>query len=115
MALFCISCTNANCVVVIQISNSNELTDLTVGAHETRAGAVAYVAVPALFAQPPVATGGAAAAFLQLPGAEAANADGTLDLGQAPDVPALAVDEEVAHAAHVAIVEKRRPDLRRQD
>lgn len=102
-------------VVVIQTSNPNEFTDLTVGAQVTRAGAVAYVAVPALFAQPSVATGGAAAALLQLAGAETAHADGTLDLSQAPDVPAFAVNEEVAHAAHVAVVEKCRPDLRWKD
>lgn len=102
-------------VLDTQTCNSNKLTDLTISAQVTCAGAVAYVAVPALFAQPPVATGGAAAALLQLPGAEAAHANSALDLGQAPDVPALAIDEEVAHAAHVAIVEKRSPDLWWQD
>lgn len=92
-----------------------EFTYFTIGAQVSRARAVANVAVPALLAQPPIATGGAAAALLQLPGAEAAHAYGTLDLSQAADIPALAVDEEVAHAAHVAVVEQRRPNLRRQD
>jgi len=90
-------------------------TYLTVGSHVSGADAVADVAVPALFAQPRVATGGAAAPLLQLAGAEAADAERALDLGQAADVAALAVDEEVADAAHVAVVEQRRPHLRRQD
>lgn len=93
----------------------NKLTYLTIGAQVSCAGTVANVAVPALFAQPTIATGGAAAALLQFPGAEAAHANGTLDLSQAPDISALAVDEEVAHTAHVAIVEQCCPDLWWQD
>lgn len=52
---------------------------------------------------------------MQLPCAEAAHAKGTLDLGQAPDIAALAVDEEVTHTTYVAIVEQSSPNLWRQD
>ena len=91
------------------------LTYLTVGAQVPGAGTITYVAVPALLAQPSIATRSAAAALLKLPRAEAAHAQRTLDLSQPADVAALAVDEEVADAAHVAVVQQRRPDLGRQD
>jgi len=90
-------------------------TDLTVAAQESGAGAVADVAVPALLALSSVGTGGAAAPLLELTRAEAANARHALDLSQTPHVTTLAVDEEVADAAHVAVVEQRGPDLGRQD
>lgn len=91
------------------------LTDLAVGPQVAGAGTVAYVAVPALLAQPSIATGGAATPLLQLPRAEAAHAKGTLDLGQTPDIAAFAVDEEVTHTTYVAIVEQSSPNLGRQD
>lgn len=90
-------------------------TDLAVAAQVPGAGAVAYVAVPALLALSSVGAGGAAAPLLELPRAEAADARRALDLGQTAHVSTLAVDEEVADAAHVAVVEQRGPDLGRQD
>lgn len=80
------------------------LTDVTVAAQEPGAGAVADVAVPALFALSSVAAGGAAAPLLELARAEAADARRALDLGQTAHVSALPVDEQVTHAAHVAVV-----------
>lgn len=97
------------------LSSPGSLTDLTVAAQVSGAGAVADVAVPALLALSSVGTGGAAAPLLKLPRAEAADARRALDLGKAPHVSALPVDEEVAHAAHVAVVEQRGPDLGRED
>lgn len=95
--------------------NITLLTYLTIGPQESGAGAVTYVAVPTFFAQTGIATGGAATPLLQFTGAETAHTKRTLDLGQAADVAALAIDEEVADAAHVAVVKQRRPNLRRQD
>lgn len=91
------------------------LTYLAVGSKVAGAGTVAYVAVPALLAQSTVATGGAATPLLQLPCAEAAHAKSTLDLGQAPDIAALAIDEEVTHTTYIAIVEQSSPNLWWQD
>lgn len=90
-------------------------TDLTVASQESGAGAVADVAVPALLALSSVGAGGAAAPLLELARAEAADARRALDLSQTPHISTLAVDEEVADAAHVAVVEQRGPDLGRQD
>ena len=90
-------------------------TYLTVGTEVSGADAVTDVAVPALFAQACVATGGAAAPLLQFPGAETADPKRALDLSQTANITALSIDEEVAHAAYVAIVKQRRPDLWRQN
>lgn len=87
----------------------------TARAEVARAIAVAYVAVPALPAEGAVAAGLPAAADVGLPGAEAADPRGHLHLGQLPQVAALAVDEEVAHAAHVAQAQGGGPHLRGQD
>lgn len=95
--------------------NVSLLTYLTVGTQVSGADAITYVAVPALFAQTCVATGGAAAPLLQLTRAEAADTERALDLSQAADIAALAINEEVANAAHVAVVKQRRPHLWRQD
>lgn len=86
-------------------------TYLTVGAQVTGSGAVTNVTVPALFAETSITTGGTAAPFLQLPGAEAADTHGALDLCQTADVTALAVDEEVTDTANVAVVEECCPDF----
>lgn len=91
------------------------LTYLTVGTQVSGAGAITDVAVPALFAQTPVATGSTAAPLLQFTGAETADTQSTLDLSQTSDVAALAVDEEIADTAYVAVVKQRRPNLGRQD
>lgn len=99
----------------VKLSVCPTLTYLAVGPQIAGAGTVAYVAVPSLLAQSSVATGGAATPLLQFPCAEAAHAKGTLDLGKAPDIAALAVDEEVTHTTYVAIVEQSSPNLRRQD
>lgn len=69
------------------------LTYLTVGTKVSGASAITNVPVPALFAKTSVATGGTAAAFLKLTGAETADTQGTLDLSQPADIPALAIDE----------------------
>lgn len=86
-------------------------TYLTVGAEVAGSSAVTDVPVPALFAETSITTGGAAAPLLQLPGAEAADTHGALDLSQTADVTALAVDEEVTDTADVAVVKERRPDF----
>ncbi|CAG5929507.1 unnamed protein product [Menidia menidia] len=91
------------------------LTYLAVGAQVTGTSAIAYVPIPSLFAHSGIATGSAAASLLQLAGAEAADTQRALNLCQAADISALAVDEEVTDAAHVAVVKERRPNLGRQD
>lgn len=91
------------------------LTYLTIGPQVSGASAVTYVAVPALFAQPSVATGGAATPLLQFTGAETTDTKCTLDLGQAADVAALAIDEKIPHTTYVAVVQQGCPNLRRQD
>lgn len=91
------------------------LTYFTVGPQETGAGAIADVAVPTLLTQACIATGRAAAALLHLPRTEAADPQGALDLSQAAHITALAINEEVTHAAYVAVVEQRRPHLRWQN
>lgn len=94
--------------VLIRIHNRCKniplLTYLTVGTQVSGAGAIAYVAVPTFFTQTCVATGGATTPLLQFTGAETADAECALDLGQTADIAALAIDEEVADAAYVAIV-----------
>lgn len=87
------------------------LTFLAAGAQESRPVAVANVAVPALPAVSAIGARVSGAARVGLPGAEAANTCGALDLRQPPQVPDLAVDEQVPHAAHIAEAERRRPDL----
>lgn len=69
------------------------LTFLAAGAQEARSIAVANVAVPPLPAVSAVGARVSGAAGVGLPGAEAADARGALDLGQPPQVPALAVNE----------------------
>lgn len=101
--------------VVPSLIPLSPLTYLTVGTEVSGADAVTDVAVPALFAQACVATGGAAAPLLQFPGAETADPKRALDLSQTANIAALSIDEEVAHAAYVAIVKQRRPDLWRQN
>lgn len=91
------------------------LTYLTIGPKVSGAGAITYVAVPALFAQTPVATGGAATPLLQFTGAETANTKSALDLSQTADIAALAIDEEVAHTTYIAVVQQRGPNLWWQD
>lgn len=73
------------------------------------------MAVPALPAEGAVSAGLSATADVSLPGAKAADAGGHLHLGQPPQVAALAVDEEVAHAADVAEAEGGGPHLGGQD
>lgn len=87
------------------------LTFLAAGAQEPHPAAVAYVAVPTLPAVSAVGACVSGAARVGLPGAGTADARGALDLRQPPQVAALAVDEEVPHAAYVAEAERRRPDL----
>lgn len=90
-------------------------TYLAVAAQVSGPCAVTYITVPALLAESSVSTRGAAAPLLELPGAEAADPRSALDLGQAADIAALSVDKKVTHAAHVTIVEQRRPDLGGED
>lgn len=69
------------------------------------------MSVPALPTVPSVGACVSATPDVRLPGAEAADTCGTLNLCQPPQVPALAVNEEVSHAAHVAKAERGRPHL----
>lgn len=87
------------------------LTFLAAGAQESRPVAVTNVTVPALPAVSAVGAGVSGAARVGLPGAEATDTCGALDLRQPPQVPGLAVDKQVPHAAHVAEAQRRRPDL----
>lgn len=73
------------------------------------------MAVPALSAVSPVGARVSGAPRVRLPGAEAADVGGTLDLGQPPQVAALPVDEQVPHTAHEAEAQGGCPHLGRQD
>lgn len=73
--------------------------------------AVAHVAVPAFPAHAVVLTGVAQALLGRLLGARGLDPSRLLDLGQAADVLALPIDEKIPDAAHIAIVEQRRPHL----
>lgn len=75
------------------------------------ARAVAHVAVPAFPAHAVVLTGVAQALFGRLLGARGLDPSRLLDLGQPADVLTLPVDEKVPDAAHIAVVEQRRPHL----
>lgn len=87
-------------------------TSFTRAAEVSGTRAVAHVAVPALPADAVVLARVAQALFGRLLGAGGLNPRGLLDLRQASHVLALTVDEEIADAAHVAVVEQRRPHLR---
>lgn len=91
------------------------LTLFTARAEVAGAVALAYVAVPALSAVSAVGARFSGAPDVGLPGAEAADTCGALNLGQPPQVTALPVDEEVPDAAHVAQAEGGRPHLGRED
>lgn len=90
-------------------------TFLTVRPQVAGAITVANVSVPALLAVAPVGTRISAAPHVSLPGAQAADTDGALNLAQPPQVATLAVNEEVPHAAHVAQAQRGAPHLRRED
>lgn len=90
-------------------------TYFAVGAQVPGACAVTDIPVPTLLAESSVSTRGAAAPFLELTGAEAADPWSALDLSQAADITALSIDKEVAHAAHITIVKQCRPHLRGKD
>lgn len=90
------------------------LTSLTDPPQKAGPDAVTHEAVPALSTDAPVAAGGGRALLQRLPGAEGGDARSPLGLGQAPEVAAAPVYEEVPHAAHVASPQGRRPHLRGQ-
>ena len=91
------------------------LTSVAGAGPEAGAGAVADEAVPALLAHAAVLAGVALALLPRLLVARGFDAGAVLRLGDLPDVLAAAVDEEVAHAAHVAVVEHGGPQLGGQD
>lgn len=90
------------------------LTSLTDPPQKAGPDAVTDEAVPALSADAPVATGGRCTLLQRLPGAEGGNTHSPLCLGQAPQVSATPVYEEVPHTAHIASPKRRRPHLRGQ-
>lgn len=93
-------------------SVSETLTLLAAGPEVASTVAVTNVAVPAFSAVSAVGTRVSGAPDMSLPGAEAADTCGALNLGQPPQVPALPVNKEVPHTAHVAKAEGGGPYLR---
>lgn len=91
------------------------LTPLAGPSPVARARAVADEAVPAILAHRVVLAGVAVALLGAHPGAGGLDARGVLHLRQLPDVLAAPVDEQVADAAHVAVVEHGGPELRGED
>ena len=90
------------------------LTSLTDPPQEAGPDAVTDEAVPALAAGTPVAAGSGGTLLQRLPRAEGGHAHSPLRLGQAPEVSAPPVYEEVPHAAHVASPQRCSPHLRWQ-
>lgn len=91
------------------------LTPLTGPSPVAGARAVADEAVPAILAHRVVLAGVAVALLGAHPGAGGLHARGVLHLRQLPDVLAAPVDEQVADAANVAVVEHGGPQLRGED
>lgn len=89
----------------------NSPTSFTRAPEVSSPGAVAHIAVPALPADAVVLARVAQALFGRLLGAGGFDPRGLLDLCQASHVLTLAVDEQIPDAAHVAVVEQRRPHL----
>lgn len=85
------------------------LTPLAGAIPEARSGAVADEAVPALLARPVVLARVAVALFARHLAARRLDARHILGLGDLPDVLAASVDEQIPHAAHVAVVEHGGP------
>lgn len=92
----------------------NGLTSLTDPPQKAGPDAVTDEAVPTLSTGAPIATGGRCTLLQRLPGTEGGDAHRPLSLGQAPEVSAAPIYEEVPHTAHVASPERRRPHLRGQ-
>lgn len=86
-------------------------TSLARTSQKPRSGAVAYISIPSLSADAVVLTRVAQALLGCFLGAGRLHPHCLLDLGHAPNIFALAVDEEVAYAAHEAIIQQRRPYL----
>lgn len=86
-------------------------TSLARTSQKAGSGAVAYISIPPLSADAVVLTGVAQALLGWFLGAGRLHPHRLLDLGHSPNVFALAVDEEVAYAAHKAVIQQRRPHL----
>lgn len=86
-------------------------TSLARTSQKAGSGTVAYVSVPPLPADAVVLTGVAQALLGRFLGAGRLHPDCLLDLRHAANVFALAIDEEVAYAAHEAVIEQRCPHL----
>lgn len=78
-------------------------------------GTITDVSVPPIPAHAVVFARVAKARFCCFPGAGGLHSRGALHFGHLPDVFALAVDEQVPDAAHVAIVEQSSPHLGGED
>lgn len=91
--------------------SAGTLTPLAGPRPEAGPGAVADEAVPALATHTVVLAGVAVALLPADLAAGRLDAGGVLGLGDAPDVLAAAVDEQVPDAAHVAVVQHGRPEL----
>lgn len=89
----------------------NRLTSLTGTAPETRAGAVADVAVPSFFTCAAVLARVAVTLFARRLSTRRPYSCHVLGLSYLPDVFASAVDEQISDAAHVTIVKYGGPKL----
>lgn len=78
-------------------------------------GTIADVSVPPVPAHAVVFARVAKARFRCFPGAGGLHSSGALHFSHLPDVFALAVDEQIPDAAHVAIVEQSSPHLGGED
>lgn len=93
------------------IKSKKSLTSLARATQEPGSGTVAHVAIPSLSADAVVLTGVTQALLGCFLRAGRLHPHRLLDLSHAPDVFALAVDEEVTYTAHEAVIQQRRPDL----
>lgn len=86
-----------------------ELTSLAGASPEACSSALADEAVPALLARSVVLARVAVALFASHLAARRLDARHVLGLGDLPDVLAASVNEQIPHAAHVAVVEHCSP------
>ena len=97
-----------------QAPTPGSLTSLTGASKVARPRAVADVAIPALPADAVMLAWVGQALFGWLPRARGLHPHCPLGLGQPPDVFALPVHKQVSDAAHVTVVQQRRPHLRKE-
>lgn len=91
------------------------LTSLAGPAKIACSGTIADISVPPIPAHAAVFARVAKARFCCFPGAGRLHSSSTLNFSHLPDIFALAVNEQISYAAHVAIVEQRSPHLGGED